>query len=85
MAVTSDRGLCGGVHSNVCKAIKAIMNEMENTADTKLVLIGDKSKAMLSRYLLLFRQNVPALSLISVSSAQLTTCLSKGCRDYLYY
>ncbi|XP_071138148.1 ATP synthase subunit gamma, mitochondrial-like [Mytilus edulis] len=55
VAVTSDRGLCGGVHSNVCKAIKAIMNEMENTADTKLVLIGDKSKAMLSR---LYAKNV---------------------------
>lgn len=55
VAVTSDRGLCGGVHSNVCKAIKVILNEMENTADAKLILIGDKSKAMLSR---LYAKNI---------------------------
>lgn len=49
MAVTSDRGLCGGVHSSVCKAIKAEMAAKTNADDVKLVLIGDKSKTMLQR------------------------------------
>ena len=48
VAVTSDRGLCGGIHSSIVKAIKAEMSEKDNT-DTKLVLIGDKSKAMLQK------------------------------------
>ena len=48
VAVTSDRGLCGGIHSSVVKAIKAEMAGKDNV-DTKLVLIGDKSNAMLQK------------------------------------
>jgi len=48
VAMTSDRGLCGGIHSSVCKAIKATIAE-GNTPDMKLVIIGDKAKAVFSR------------------------------------
>ncbi|KAI6652554.1 ATP synthase subunit gamma, mitochondrial-like [Oopsacas minuta] len=45
--VSSDRGLCGGIHSNVAKSIRADLNgELENY-DTKLVIIGDKVKSMM--------------------------------------
>jgi len=49
VAVTSDRGLCGAVHSNVVKAIKAKLAAQKEGVDTKLVLVGDKSRSMLSR------------------------------------
>ncbi|XP_053212077.1 ATP synthase subunit gamma, mitochondrial-like [Panonychus citri] len=49
IALTSDRGLCGAVHSGVAKKVRAIMNEDPNAANIKLVTIGDKAKAMLSK------------------------------------
>jgi len=44
VAVTSDRGLCGAIHSSICKHIKAL--DSENLA---IVCIGDKSRAQLQR------------------------------------
>lgn len=45
---SSDRGLCGGVHSSVSKATRSIVT----IADQKeLVILGDKSKAQLQRVL----------------------------------
>ncbi|XP_066588045.1 ATP synthase subunit gamma, mitochondrial [Prorops nasuta] len=56
IAVTSDRGLCGAVHSGVARNIRdsllADSNERENT---KIICIGDKSRAILSR---LFAKNI---------------------------
>ncbi|XP_054163665.1 ATP synthase subunit gamma, mitochondrial-like [Oppia nitens] len=49
IAMTSDRGLCGGVHSAVAKKIRAVMKTDENAANIKIVCIGEKSKAMLAR------------------------------------
>lgn len=46
IALTSDRGLCGSIHSSVVKAIKARLVEKD---DAKLVLVGDKAKAMLQK------------------------------------
>ena len=48
MALTSDRGLCGGVHSSICKTIKHDLED-KDTSETKLVLIGDKAKAQLQK------------------------------------
>lgn len=48
VALTSDRGLCGGVHSSICKTIKSDLEEKAG-AETKLVLIGDKAKAQLQK------------------------------------
>ena len=52
IALTSDRGLCGGVHSSVSKKIKAHMEKEADLSKVKIITIGDKAKAMLSRYAL---------------------------------
>lgn len=49
VAMTSDKGLCGGVHSSVCKTIKALMNQKNPDMDVKLLLVGDKANQMLTR------------------------------------
>jgi len=50
IAVTSDRGLCGAIHTSIVKAIKLMLaDEKQQSLDTKIVCIGDKSKGMLQR------------------------------------
>ncbi|RNA39219.1 ATP synthase subunit mitochondrial, partial [Brachionus plicatilis] len=50
VAVTSDRGLCGAIHTSIVKAVKALLAEEKyQNLDTKIVCIGDKSKTMLQR------------------------------------
>lgn len=62
--MTSDRGLCGGVHSSIAKVIiifffmfynffqeaKSILNNKKDGVDYKIVAIGDKAKLSLQRY-----------------------------------
>jgi len=53
IAVTSDRGLCGAVHTSVGRLIR---NLLQNKPDNvKVVCIGDKSRALLQR---LFSKNI---------------------------
>lgn len=48
--VTSDRGLCGAVHTSVVRAIRAFMLESpEHVQKTKIVGLGDKARAQLAR------------------------------------
>ena len=47
VAVTSDRGLCGAVHSSIAKRIRANYTPAGNY---KIVCIGDKSRTILQRY-----------------------------------
>lgn len=49
IAITSDRGLCGAVHSSVARKIKGILAEAENPDNIKIVCVGDKSRALLAR------------------------------------
>lgn len=49
IALTSDRGLCGAVHSGIAKRVKLALNTQANAGEVSLVLIGDKAKAMLNR------------------------------------
>jgi len=49
VAMSSDRGLCGGVHSAVCKAIKAEINASPNPENIAIACIGDKARAQLAR------------------------------------
>jgi len=49
IAVTSDRGLCGAVHSNIVRNIRAKMAAYSGDMNVKLVLIGDKARSMLAR------------------------------------
>merc|ERR1719167_2157829 len=51
VAMTSDRGLCGGVHSSICKTIRNELlekpaGELDNVG---IICVGDKSRARLSR------------------------------------
>lgn len=55
IAITSDRGLCGAVHSSVARKIRGILNTSEKPEDIKIICVGDKSRALLARA---FPQNV---------------------------
>lgn len=54
VAVTSDRGLCGAVHTSIARTIR---NELQKPGgeNIKVVCIGDKSRAILQR---LFGKNI---------------------------
>lgn len=52
VSVTSDKGLCGGVHSSISRTIRA---EVYKNPSISLITLGDKSKAQLSR---LFPKNM---------------------------
>ena len=47
VVVSSDRGLCGGIHSSVSKYARKEVG----TGDDKIVVLGDKPRAQLSRTL----------------------------------
>lgn len=49
VAVSSDRGLCGAIHTSIVKAVKASINEKKDGLETRIVCIGDKAKAILQR------------------------------------
>ena len=42
VVMSSDRGLCGSVHSNLARTLRPILEERSNGANTYLVCIGDK-------------------------------------------
>jgi F-type H+-transporting ATPase subunit gamma len=46
IAITSDRGLCGAVHTGVARAIRG---ELQNDPSIKVFCVGDKSRAVLQR------------------------------------
>jgi F-type H+-transporting ATPase subunit gamma len=47
--MTSDRGLCGAVHSSIAKEAKLILKNKPADVEYKVVCIGDKSKVAMSR------------------------------------
>merc|ERR1711963_1283809 len=49
VALTSDRGLCGGVHSSICKTIRNELLEKESLDNVAIICVGDKPRAQLSR------------------------------------
>ena len=50
IAISSDRGLCGGIHSNVGKSIRATMAERAADSTTNIVCVGDKIRTIMQRY-----------------------------------
>jgi F-type H+-transporting ATPase subunit gamma len=46
ITVSSDRGLCGGIHSSVSKYTK---RTADASPELELIVLGDKAKAQLSR------------------------------------
>ena len=51
VALTSDRGLCGGVHSSICKTIRNELLEKPALDNVGIICVGDKSRAQLGRYI----------------------------------
>ena len=49
VVMSSDRGLCGGIHSNLVKAVKATLAEKEAGDNTKIVACGEKSRQLFLR------------------------------------
>ncbi|VDN01904.1 unnamed protein product [Thelazia callipaeda] len=47
--ITSDRGLCGAVHSSIAKEARRLLAEKNLEAEYKLVLVGDKAKAAMQQ------------------------------------
>eukprot|EP00051_Salpingoeca_urceolata_P026662 m.478106 g.478106 ORF g.478106 m.478106 type:complete len:299 (-) comp21035_c0_seq1:188-1084(-) len=47
IAISSDRGLCGAIHSGIAKAVKASL--AESNAPIKLAVVGDRSRSILQR------------------------------------
>ena len=49
VALTSDRGLCGAIHSSICKKIKLELAEASNLENHGVICVGDKSRAQIAR------------------------------------
>jgi F-type H+-transporting ATPase subunit gamma len=54
IAISSDRGLCGAIHTSIVKAVKALLHESQVNGsaaglETRIVPIGDKAKQILAR------------------------------------
>ena len=42
VVISSDRGLCGSIHSNLARTIRPIMADRSTSANTYFVCVGDK-------------------------------------------
>jgi len=51
IVISSDKGLCGGIHSSVSKATRRFIAQSSSNPDSPIMVIGDKSKAQLARAL----------------------------------
>lgn len=59
VVISSDKGLCGGIHSSVTKATRRAIGNLPDSplgattveSDSPIMIVGDKSKAQLSRAL----------------------------------
>jgi len=62
VCMTSDRGLCGGVHSGIGKYVRNELHERQaagkNIDNVKILCVGDKNRAFMQR---LFRDNIMAV------------------------
>merc|ERR1711994_446121 len=54
VALTSDRGLAGAVHSSICKSIRQTLHDKvaagESLDNVKILCVGDKSRAFMARF-----------------------------------
>ena len=49
VALTSDRGLCGAVHSSICRTIRNELNQKPSLENVGIICVGDKSCAQLQK------------------------------------
>ncbi|KAG0202921.1 atp3 gamma subunit of the F1 sector of mitochondrial F1F0 ATP synthase, partial [Mortierella sp. GBA30] len=80
---SSDRGLCGGIHSSVAKATRRLIAEETGQAATGVIVLGDKSKNQMSRtnredIQLSFNQIGKAIPTFAEASAAADTILQSG-------
>ena len=54
VVMSSDRGLCGGVHSGICRELRHLLQRQKSDVRTNFVVIGDKAKGILQRYVRTF-------------------------------
>jgi len=50
LLLTSDRGLCGAVHTTITKIVKAELKDKPADINYRVVCVGDKAKMLLQRY-----------------------------------
>lgn len=48
VAVASDRGLCGALHSNIARAVKEDMTTLPEGTEARIVTLGEKAKAAIA-------------------------------------
>jgi len=48
--MSSDRGLCGGVHSNITRMLKVDIHGRESDPNFRIICVGDKIKAQINRF-----------------------------------
>eukprot|EP01137_Pigoraptor_chileana_P009544 Opistho-2@57994 len=51
VVVSSDRGLCGAIHSSVCKHVRAELAARKEGDNIKLAIVGDKARTIIQRTL----------------------------------
>jgi len=49
IGISSDRGLCGGIHSGIAKAVRAALKQTPAGVEVKLATVGDKARAIIQR------------------------------------
>lgn len=49
VTTTSDRGLCGAIHSGICRKIRADIAEMPADSDFQIATVGDKTRGILNK------------------------------------
>jgi len=49
LTLSSDRGLCGGIHTSLFKAIRAAIPEKPEGTKVKLICVGDKQRGLFAR------------------------------------
>ncbi|PVD24797.1 hypothetical protein C0Q70_15283 [Pomacea canaliculata] len=49
IVLSSDRGLCGGIHSGLSRELRNLVNAKPAGTDTKFVVLGDKARGILQR------------------------------------
>ncbi|CAH2035837.1 unnamed protein product, partial [Iphiclides podalirius] len=94
IAVTSDRGLCGGVHSGVTRRIRHTMTGRSAEPSThKLICIGEKSRTMLkstySQHILLSVKQIGRVSPIFKDASSMAVAITESGYKYesaeIYY
>jgi F-type H+-transporting ATPase subunit gamma len=50
VAVSSDKGLCGGIHSGLAKAVLNTCRQLPTGSDFQIAAVGDKTRGALARF-----------------------------------